>query len=96
MILSLVDQLAAAVEQAEDRRAALTRTISESLIKMGLIHPTFAMPELSGLRAQYSVAFLRLMSQARAQLPVTTLSLPPPDTSHMTTSNMLPTFFRSR
>ena len=61
--MSLVEQLAAAHEQQEDRRAALTAALSQSLIKMGIIQSTFAMPELSGLRAQYSLAFMRLMSQ---------------------------------
>ena len=63
IIMSLVEQLAAAHEQQEDRRAALTAALSQSLIKMGIIQSTFAMPELSGLRAQYSLAFMRLMSQ---------------------------------
>ena len=56
-------QLAAAYERQEDRRAALVLALSQSLIKMGLISPAFAMPELSGLRSQYSLAFLRLMAR---------------------------------
>lgn len=63
IIMSLVEQLAAAYEQQEARRSALVLRLSQSLVKMGLVNPAFAMPELSGLRAQYSLAFLRLMSQ---------------------------------
>ena len=63
VIISLVEQLAAAYERQEDRRAALVLALSQSLIKMGLISPAFAMPELSGLRSQYSLAFLRLMAR---------------------------------
>ena len=63
IIMSLVEQLAAAYEQQEARRSALVMRLSQSLVKMGLVNPAFAMPELSGLRAQYSLAFLRLMSQ---------------------------------
>jgi len=96
IIMSLVEQLAAAHEQQEDRRAALTAALSQSLIKMGIIQSTFAMPELSGLRAQYSLAFMRLMSQARNSLPVSTtsLTLMGPDQKLVTTQ--LPTLFRSR
>ena len=65
IIMSLVEQLAAAYEQQEARRSALVLRLSQSLVKMGLVNPAFAMPELSGLRAQYSLAFLRLMSQVR-------------------------------
>ena len=53
IIISLVEQLAAAYEQDEERRTALVINISQSMIKMNLINPAFALPELSSLRAQY-------------------------------------------
>ena len=53
MIISLVGQLAAAYER-QDRGVALVLALSQSLIKMGLINPAFAMPELSGLRSPAS------------------------------------------
>jgi len=98
IILSLVDQLAAAYEQQEDRRIALTLALSQSLVKMGLINPALAMPELSGLRSQYSVAFLRLMSQARNSLPVSkpSLTLLGPGSDQALVATNLPTLFRSR
>ena len=96
VIISLVEHLAAAYEQSEERRSALVVAISQSLIKTGVINPAFAMPELSGLRAQYSVAFLRLMAKARTELPVSKpLSLLGPDHNLASHSN-LPTFFKSR
>ena len=99
VIISLVEQLAAAYERQEDRRAALVLALSQSLIKMGLISPAFAMPELSGLRAQYSLAFLRLMARARDSLPVTSASLPLMGPDHALASPLsapLPSLFRSR
>ena len=99
VIISLVEQLAAANERQEDRRPALVLALSQSLIKMGLINPAFAMPELSGLRAQYSLAFLRLMSRARDSLPVTSPSLPLMGPDHALASPLsapLPSLFRSR
>ena len=99
VIISLVEQLAAAYERQEDRRAALVLALSQSLIKMGLINPAFAMPELSGLRSQYSLAFLRLMARARDSLPVTSPSLPLMGPDHALASPLsapLPSLFRSR
>ena len=99
VIISLVEQLAAAYERQEDRRTALVLALSQSLIKMGLISPAFAMPELSGLRSQYSLAFLRLMARARDSLPVTSASLPLMGPDHALSSPLsapLPSLFRSR
>ena len=102
VIISLVEQLAAANERQEDRRPALVLALSQSLIKMGLINPAFAMPELSSLRAQYSLAFLRL-SRARDSLLVTSPSLPLMGPDHALASPLsaplsapLPSLFRSR
>ena len=36
---------------------------------MNIINPSFAIPELNGLRAQYGLAFLKLITVARATLP---------------------------
>ena len=99
VIISLVEQLASAYERQEDRRAALVLALSQSLIKMGLISPAFTMPELSGLRSQYSLAFLRLMARARDSLPVTSASLPLMGPDHALASPLsapLPSLFRSR
>ena len=60
ILLSLVELLAAAYEKEESRRTALVTSISQSLIKMKLLNPTYVLSELSGLRSQYSLAFLRL------------------------------------
>lgn len=69
VIISLVEQLAAAYEQEDERRVLLAKSICQSLIKMNLINPSFAISELNGLKAQYGLAFLRLISVARATLP---------------------------
>ena len=66
---------------------------------MGLTNPAFVMPELSGLRSQYSLAFLRLMARARDSLPVTSPSLPLMGPDHALASPLsapLPSLFRSR
>jgi len=101
VIISLVEQLAAAYEQEDERRVILAKSICQSLIKMNLINPSFAMSELSGLRAQYGLAFLRLISVARATLPVTP-SGPPlpallgPGNQLGSSVARLPSFFKSR
>ena len=67
---------------------------------MKLINPTFAVTELSGLRAQYGLAFLRLITVARATLPPSPSgSLPAllgPDHYLQNSMARLPTFFKSR
>jgi len=101
VIISLVEQLAAAYEQEDERRVILAKSICQSLIQMKLINPTFAVTELSGLRAQYGLAFLRLITVARATLPPSPSgSLLPallgPDHHLQNSMARLPTFFKSR
>jgi len=100
VIISLVEQLAAAYEHEDQRRVLLAKSICQSLIKMNVINPGFAMSELNGLRAQYGLAFLRLISHARASLPAPTGPPLPAllGPSHQLASRAakLPSFFKSR
>lgn len=101
VIISLVEQLAAAYEQEDERRVLLAKSICQSLIKMNLINPSFAMSELNGLKAQYGLAFLRLISVARATLPYPSSGpavpalLGPGHDLAMSVAR-LPSFFKSR
>eukprot|EP00092_Neocalanus_flemingeri_P085670 GFUD01107835.1.p1 GENE.GFUD01107835.1~~GFUD01107835.1.p1 ORF type:complete len:637 (+),score=201.63 GFUD01107835.1:36-1946(+) len=100
VIISLVEQLAAAYEHEDERRVLLAKSICQSLIKMNLINPSCAMSELNGLRAHYGLAFLRLISVARASLPSPTGPPLPAllgPAHHLATSfAKLPSFFKSR
>jgi len=98
ILMSLVELLAGSYEKEEERRRALVMSISQSLIKMKLLNPTFVLSELSGLRAQYSLAFLRLISVARSSIPSSSSGLPAllgPD-HDLSTSRQLPAFLKSR
>jgi hypothetical protein len=76
VLIALVDQLAAAYEQDEERRKIFSQEICKSLIALDLLHPTFLLQQMEGLRAQYSVAFRRLVLIARDKLPSNRNSLP--------------------
>jgi len=76
VLVSLIDQLAASYEKDDCRRRTLSSEICKSLVAMGLIQPTFLLQEMEGLKAQYSMAFYRLVSIARAALPATRSPLP--------------------
>jgi len=69
VMVALVDQLAASYEQDEDRRRTLSKEICKSLVGMEMIHPTFILQQMEGLKAQYSAAFRRLVYLAREKLP---------------------------
>ena len=101
ILMSLLELLAAAYEKEEDSRSAFVRSISQSLIKMKLLNPTCVLSEFSGLRAQYSLAFLRLISVAKSSITSNGSVLPalpaPLGPDHdLASSRHLPAFLKSR
>ena len=98
ILMSMVELLASAYEAEEGRRTALVTSITQSLIKMNLLNPACVLSELSGLRAQYSLAFIRLISRARSSIPSSSSGLPAllgPD-HRLATNHQLPAFLKSR
>ena len=97
-MLSLVELVAAAYEKEEGRRNALVRSLSQSLIKTKLLNPICVLPELNGLVAQYSVAFLRMISMARSSIPSSRAGLPALLGPHqdLAFTSQLPALLKSR